>query len=94
MDAQAALLRIYTEEARRDGSRALYESLVLKARTAGLAAQMELAGRTLKGQHKQAERLGARHVATVTPSGIRLRARKRSAIGAILASNDATGTWK
>ena len=32
---------------------------------AGLAAQMELAGRSLKGQLKQAERLGARYVAIV-----------------------------
>ncbi|HEY3798346.1 MAG TPA: DUF190 domain-containing protein [Caulobacteraceae bacterium] len=44
MDAQAALLRIYTEEARRDGSRALYESLVLKAREAGLAGATVLRG--------------------------------------------------
>ena len=36
--------------------------------SAGLAAQMELAGRTLKGQLKQAERLGARYVAIVEPA--------------------------
>jgi PII-like signaling protein len=41
---QAALLRIYTEEARRDGSRALYESVVLKARAAGLAGATVLRG--------------------------------------------------
>jgi hypothetical protein len=42
--AQAALLRIYTEEARRDGTRALYESVVLKARGAGLAGATVLRG--------------------------------------------------
>jgi histidyl-tRNA synthetase len=36
-----------------------------EARRAGLAAQMELAGRSLKGQLKQADRLGARYVAIV-----------------------------
>jgi hypothetical protein len=42
--AQAALLRIYTEEARRDGGRPLYESVVLKARAAGLAGATVLRG--------------------------------------------------
>ena len=42
--ARAALLRIYTEEARRDGTRALYESVVLKAREAGLAGATVLRG--------------------------------------------------
>ena len=42
--AQAALLRIYTEEARRDGIRPLYESVVLKARAAGLAGATVLRG--------------------------------------------------
>jgi uncharacterized protein len=41
---QAALLRIYTEEARRDGARPLYESVVLKAREAGLAGATVLRG--------------------------------------------------
>jgi PII-like signaling protein len=41
---QAALLRIYTEESRRDGTRALYESVVLKARDAGLAGATVLRG--------------------------------------------------
>jgi histidyl-tRNA synthetase len=36
-----------------------------EARRAGLRAQMELAGRSLKGQLKQADRLGARYVAIV-----------------------------
>ena len=41
---QAALLRIFTEEARRDGGRPLYESVVLKARQAGLAGATVLRG--------------------------------------------------
>lgn len=41
---QAALLRIYTEEGRRDGTRALYESVVLKARDARLAGATVLRG--------------------------------------------------
>lgn len=41
---QATLLRIYTEEARRDGARALYELVVLKARDAGLAGATVLRG--------------------------------------------------
>jgi len=43
------------------------------AREAGLAAQMELAGRSLKGQLKQAERLGARYFALVEGESVRLR---------------------
>ena len=42
---------------------------VAAARERGLAAQMELAGRSLKGQHKQAERLGAHYVATLEGDG-------------------------
>jgi len=44
ISGQCALLRIYTEEARRDGGRALYESVVLKARGAGLAGATVLRG--------------------------------------------------
>jgi histidyl-tRNA synthetase len=48
----------------RGSGRAAFE-LALRARRAGLAAQLELAGRSLKGQLKQADRLGARYVAIV-----------------------------
>ena len=41
---QAALLRIYTEEARRDGTRPLYDSVVIKARDTGLAGATVLRG--------------------------------------------------
>ena len=44
MPTDAALLRIYTEEASRDGGRPLYESIVLKARAAHLAGATVLRG--------------------------------------------------
>jgi len=44
MPRQAALLRIYTEEARRDGGRSLYESIVLKAREQKIAGATVLRG--------------------------------------------------
>jgi histidyl-tRNA synthetase len=40
-----------------------------EARRAGLAAQLELAGRSLKGQLKQADRIGARWVAILGEEG-------------------------
>jgi histidyl-tRNA synthetase len=45
--------------------RAIAFSLLEAARSAGLRAQMELAGRSLKGQLGQADALGARYVAIV-----------------------------
>jgi histidyl-tRNA synthetase len=50
-----------------------------EARRAGLAAQLELAGRSLKGQLKQADRLGARFVAVVEEGGVTLRDRESGA---------------
>jgi hypothetical protein len=44
MPKQAALLRIYTEEGRREGGRPLYQSLVLKARAQGIAGATVLRG--------------------------------------------------
>jgi histidyl-tRNA synthetase len=46
---------------------------MLAVRRAGLRAQMELAGRSLKGQLKHADRLGARFVAIVAADAIALR---------------------
>jgi histidyl-tRNA synthetase len=46
------------------GSKTAFQ-LAHGARQAGLAAQLELAGRSLKGQLKQADRVGARYVAIV-----------------------------
>ena len=40
-----------------------------EARRAGLSAQMELAGRSMKGQLKQADRLNARYVAIIEDDG-------------------------
>jgi histidyl-tRNA synthetase len=48
-------------------------SLLVEARSAGLAAQMELGGRSLKGQLGQASALGARFVAIVSPGETTLR---------------------
>jgi len=48
----------------RAGARTAFE-LAQDARRAGLAAQLELAGRSLKGQLKHADRIGARYVAIV-----------------------------
>lgn len=45
-------------------------SLACEARSAGVATQLELAGRSLKGQRKQAARIGARFTAIVGPGGI------------------------
>jgi histidyl-tRNA synthetase len=40
-------------------------NLTREARRAGLSAQLELSGRSLKGQLKQADRIGARYVAII-----------------------------
>jgi histidyl-tRNA synthetase len=48
-----------------EGARRVAFALLQDARSAGLHAQMELAGRSLKGQLKQADALGARYVAIV-----------------------------
>jgi histidyl-tRNA synthetase len=48
-------------------------ALAGEARRAGLAVQQELAGRSLKGQLKHADRLGARYVAILGDEGISLK---------------------
>jgi histidyl-tRNA synthetase len=50
--------------AKPEGARAAF-GLARQARRAGLQAQVELAGRSLKGQLKHADRIGARYVAIV-----------------------------
>ena len=47
--------------------------LTHEARIAGLTAQMDLAGRSLKGQLKRADRTGARHVAILSEDGAVLK---------------------
>jgi histidyl-tRNA synthetase len=56
-----------------DGLRAAAFALAGEARRAGLRAQLELAGRSLKGQLKQADRLGARFTAILGEDGVQLR---------------------
>jgi histidyl-tRNA synthetase len=48
-------------------------ALASEARAAGLAVQQELAGRSIKGQLRQADRSGARYVAIVGADGMQLR---------------------
>ena len=54
-------------------SRAVAFKIAREARQAGLAAHLELAGRSLKGQHKQAARVGARFVAIADAQQVALR---------------------
>jgi histidyl-tRNA synthetase len=63
-------------EGSRDGSRYAPPdgfALLTEARAAGLVAQMELAGRSLKGQLSHANALGARYVAILGPDGAALK---------------------
>jgi len=61
---------LFVALARRDSASATVAfELAREARRAGLAAQLDLAGRSLKGQLKQADRLGARYVAIVQEDG-------------------------
>ncbi len=48
----------------------------IAARGAGIRTELELGGRSLKGQLKHADRLGARFVAIIEPAGARLRDRE------------------
>jgi histidyl-tRNA synthetase len=59
--------------AHEDGAGTAAFALAAEARAAGLAVQQELAGRSIKGQLKQADRAGARYVAIVAPDTTRLR---------------------
>jgi histidyl-tRNA synthetase len=61
---------LFVALARRDSASATTAfELAREARRAGLAAQLELAGRSVKGQLKHADRLGARYVALVAENG-------------------------
>jgi histidyl-tRNA synthetase len=48
-------------------------ALMRDLRARGVSAQMEQAGRSLKGQLKHADRIGASWVVIVTPDGLRVR---------------------
>ena len=58
------LIDLYVAIANRESSPQAFQ-LAREARRAGLRAQLELTGRSLKGQLKHADRLGARYVAIV-----------------------------
>jgi histidyl-tRNA synthetase len=59
-----SLVDLYVAVATAAGAPGAFE-LAREARRAGLSAQLELAGRSLKGQLKHADRIGARYVAIV-----------------------------
>ena len=63
---------LYVASAKDDGHVSAF-ALAAEARRAGLAVQQELAGRSLKGPLKQADRLGARYVAILGDEGIALK---------------------
>jgi histidyl-tRNA synthetase len=52
-----------------DGQRDQALALVMELRRAGLRAELDLAGRGLKGQMKQADRVGARHAVILDEEG-------------------------
>jgi histidyl-tRNA synthetase len=64
----AEFVDLFVALAEPEGSRSAFE-LARSARQAGLQAQLELAGRSLKGQLKHADRIGARFVAIVAGNG-------------------------
>lgn len=72
LPTSAELVDLFVAIARADGGRAGF-SLARDARQAGLHAQLELAGRSLRGQLKQADRIGARYVAIIGDEGVSLK---------------------
>ena len=66
----AELVDLFVALRRARRSRAPRSSWPATARRAGLQAQLELAGRSLKGQLKHADRIGARYVAIVGENGV------------------------
>jgi len=63
------LVDLFVALTKREGARTGFE-LALEARRAGLQAQLELAGRSLKGQLRHADRIGARYVAIIGDNGV------------------------
>jgi histidyl-tRNA synthetase len=70
--APPALTDLFVALAKPDGARAAF-GLARQARRAGLQAQLELAGRSLKRQLAHADRLRARYVAIVGDEGTSLK---------------------
>ncbi len=67
--APADFVDLYVALAAPEGNRTAFD-LARAARRAGLQAQLELAGRSLKGQLKHADRIHARWVAIVGENGV------------------------
>ena len=63
---------LYVAYAKDDRRRVAFR-VAQEARRAGLGCQLESAGRSLKGQLKQADRIGARYVAILGDEGIALK---------------------
>ena len=72
LPVQPDLVDLFVSLASADLGRTAF-SLALDARRAGLNAQLELAGRSLRGQLKHADRIGARYVAIVGEEGTSLK---------------------
>jgi histidyl-tRNA synthetase len=72
LPVQPDLVDLFVALASADVARVAF-SLGREARRAGLNAQLELAGRSLRGQLKHADRIGARYVAIVGEEGTSLK---------------------
>ncbi len=72
LPVQAVVVDLFVSLAGADLGRTAF-SLAREARRAGLNAQLELAGRSLRGQLKHADRIGARYVAIVGEEGTSLK---------------------
>jgi histidyl-tRNA synthetase len=70
--SRAPLVDLFVAVAKPEGRRLAFR-LAQESRRAGLAAQVESAGRSLKGQLKHADRIGARYVAIVGDEGVSLK---------------------
>jgi histidyl-tRNA synthetase len=67
-EAERRALAVFVAAAEGD-QRGRAMAIVTELRRAGLAAELDLAGRSLKGQLKQADRLGARHTLILDAEG-------------------------
>jgi histidyl-tRNA synthetase len=71
-EASSAIVDVYVALAKPERRRTAF-ALAHEARRAGMAAQLETAGRSVKGQLKHADRIGARYVAIVGEDGVTLK---------------------
>jgi histidyl-tRNA synthetase len=68
-DGTAKLRHMTSGEQRDLSPEGLADAIVAELRDAGLAADLDLAERSFKGQMKQADRSGARHAVILEPDG-------------------------